>query len=169
MYNLNDDIKRQQKEKGVGGGIFKFEEGSNKIRIISRPIIHVGQYKGDQTVKYVAYVLDYKDGQVKPAFLPKKIINDIGNYQINTDYAFDDFPMPYDITVMATGAGTKEVKYSVLPAKHETQLSEEALEQLKKKKPIEEFVSGLDSQVVPQAQFDGPLEEDVDEVNKEIQ
>ena len=48
---------------------------------------------------------------------------DIEKLQRDADYAFDEVPMPYDITINAKGAGTKDVEYTVIPARHSVQLS----------------------------------------------
>jgi hypothetical protein len=44
---------------------------------------------------------------------------------------------------MADGAGTKEVKYTVMPARKNTDVSEGELMQLEKLKPIEELAKAL--------------------------
>jgi hypothetical protein len=52
--------------------------------------------------------------------MPISIAKSLGSVQEDPDYAFTKFPMPYDITINAKGAGTKEVDYQVVarPAEH---------------------------------------------------
>jgi hypothetical protein len=57
-----------------------------------------------------------KDAGMKLVKLGNKIIKQLDALSENEDYAFDSFPMPYDITINAVGAGTKEVEYSVVPS-----------------------------------------------------
>jgi hypothetical protein len=51
--------------------------------------------------------------------------------------------MPYDITINAQGAGTKEVEYSVMPAKKETPLTAEERNQYETKKPLKELQQAI--------------------------
>lgn len=48
--------------------------------------------------------------------------------------------MPRAINIKATGAGTKEVEYTVLPSPKETPVSEEVLAELAKKPTPEEII-----------------------------
>src|SRR5262245_11733803 len=95
---------------------FKFKEGPNKIRILdaARPYHGVG-FNGEPTTKYLHWVLDRADGKIKPAHLPYRIVKALGDLEKSEDYGFDGFPMPFDVTVKATNAGSKDVEYTVIP------------------------------------------------------
>lgn len=51
--------------------------------------------------------------------------------------------MPYDITITAKGAGTKEVKYTVTPARQNVPLTGAEVEEFNKRIDIHEFVQKL--------------------------
>lgn len=142
--NFNETIKQAEQEYGFGKGeYFKVQEGANKIRLLSACIPYPGEYKGTPTFKFAAWVLDRRDGVIKPYFMPTTVMNHIGSLQLDPDYAFDEVPMPYDININAKNAGTKEVEYSVIPSPKPTPLTPEEQEALDKKMPIGEFVEKL--------------------------
>lgn len=142
--NINDLIKKAEAEYGLGKGeYFKLQEGDNKLRILSSFEPHQSVYNGKPNFKFVAWILDRRDGKIKPFFMSKTIAEYIGALQDNPDYTFDDFPMPYDITINAKGAGTKEVVYTVLAARNNTALTTEENNALIEKMPIAEFVQKL--------------------------
>lgn len=135
QFNFSEEAKKYETE---GGSTFKFKEGANPMRVLSKTIRHVSAYKGNITTKYLAYILDRADGKIKIAFLPYTILKMLGDLQSNPEYAFDQVPMPYDITITATGAGTKEVNYSIVPARNNTALTVEEENEYSKQKPLEE-------------------------------
>lgn len=51
------------------------------------------------SVKYMAYVLDRKDGKVKLAELPWSVLSRIADFEEDEDYKFDAYPMPYDVKI----------------------------------------------------------------------
>ena len=53
------------------------------------------------SIKYTCYVVNVndKDETIQLADLPYSVTKQIGEYQTNIDYAFDSFPMPYDVTI----------------------------------------------------------------------
>jgi hypothetical protein len=55
-------------------------------------------------------VIDRTDGKFKLFFMPNTIYKQIEALQENPDYEFTDVPMPYDITINAKGAGSKDVE-----------------------------------------------------------
>lgn len=117
---VNFTAARERAEKeGVlaKGDYLKLQEGPNKIRLVSECLEHPGEYQGKPTFKWLCYVLDRKDGKIKPFFMAHTIYKLIEALQQDSDYTFDEVPMPYDMTINAKGAGTKEVDYSVLPAR----------------------------------------------------
>jgi hypothetical protein len=135
--------KQAEKEGYIGSDYLKVKEGANRIRLLSEALPHRGSYKGTPNFKWLCYVLDRTDGNVKPYFMPHTIYKAIEALQTSEDYAFDDVPMPYDITINAQGAGTKEVEYSVMPAKKETPLTAEERNQYETKKPLKELQQAI--------------------------
>jgi hypothetical protein len=101
-------LKKAEEAGLTGGGDYlKFKEGDNRFRLMSECLPHAGQFKGESNFKWLCYVLDRRDGKVKPLFMPHTIYKQIVALQTNEDYAFQDVPMPYDLTVNAIGAGTQ--------------------------------------------------------------
>jgi hypothetical protein len=74
---------------------------------VSECIEHPGEYNGKPRFKWLCYVLDRRDAKVKPFFMPHTIYKIIEGFQQNPEYAFDEVPMPYDITIVAKGAGRR--------------------------------------------------------------
>jgi len=167
-YNFEAEMKEAEKNFGIGkGDTFKFAEGDNRVRVMSpaKPLAthRISQkefhtcygaengckYHGDNEaprtdVKFVMWVIDRKDGKVKLAFFPYTIMKNLATLQNDADYKFDELPMPYDITINANKAGTKEVTYTVL-AKKETPLTAEEVAEWSTQKPIEDMIERLKS------------------------
>ena len=144
-FSFQDTYNKAKKEYNLGEGTSKFvpEEGENKFRLVSVCLPHAGEYKGQATFKWLCHVLDRKDGQVKPYFMPKTVYKGIESLQMNEDYKFEEIPMPYDITLNAKGAGTKEVVYTVMPSK-EKKLTEDELKMIEETPSIEEVKKKID-------------------------
>jgi hypothetical protein len=163
--SINDSIQKAEKEYGLGKGeYFKCQEGANKIRVMSELIFHAGDFKGNPTYRMVCWVLDYVDNIIKPYFMPLTVARALGALEENPEYAFNGYPMPYDVTVYAKGAGTKEVEYQVTAARSNTPLTPTAEVAMAERMPITEFVAKLNekqsttpSGVVATAQQDGDL------------
>lgn len=133
-------LKDAEQSGLIGGGDYlKFKEGDNRFRLMSECLPHKGEFKGESNFKWLCYVLDRKDGKVKPLFMPHSIYKQIAALQTNEDYAFQDVPMPYDLTVNAVGAGTKEVKYTLMPARKNTNLQSDEMALLDACKPLKEL------------------------------
>lgn len=144
MPLINELIQKAEKEYGLGKGeYFKVQEGANKIRVLSELIFNESEYKGNPTYRFVCWVLDRKDAVIKPYFMPVSIARALGSMQEDPEYAFKDFPMPYDITINAKGAGTKEVDYQVVAARQNSPLTDMEQTALKERMPITEFVAKL--------------------------
>lgn len=122
-----------------GGGFFKLKEGDNRIRLMSECLPHTSEFDGKKNFKWLCYVLDRRDGDVKAFFMAHKIYKAIEALQLNPDYQFAEVPMPYDITVHAKKAGTKDVEYTMIPARKETELTDEEREKLEAAKPLDEL------------------------------
>ena len=81
--------------------------------------------KAKPNVKFVCYVIDRADNNIKLAELPWTVVKAITNYQEDEDFAFDDFPMPFDIKVTFKKDAAPAEKYTVLPNPNRTELTEE--------------------------------------------
>lgn len=173
-YNFNEEMQQAEKKYDMGrDDRFKFEEGENRIRVLSpgKPVAthRLGgnrfatcygmdegcPYHGEgapkdkdgneqkPSVKFVMWVIDRRDSKVKLAFMPYTIVKALGALQNSEDYAFDDIPMPYDIAVSAQNAGKKEVNYTILPSPKLVPLTPQEEEELGKKRPVEDVVERM--------------------------
>lgn len=142
--NLAEGRKKAEDAGLLGsGGFYKYQEGDNRIRLMSECLPHTSVFQGTKNFKWLCYILDRRDGKVKAHFMPHKVYKAIEALQVNDDYAFSEVPMPYDITIKATKAGTKEVEYAVMPARKETPLTEDEERDLYKQKPLDELQAAL--------------------------
>jgi hypothetical protein len=143
-FNANDTMKRAEEEYGMGKDqYFKPKEGANKIRLLSPAVPYKSEYKGQIRVQFLAWIIDREDGQIKLYFMPQTILNAIGGLQMSDDFGFEEVPMPYDITIMAKNAGTKEVEYTVVGARSNTPLTPEEQNEYDSKPTIDEVVQKL--------------------------
>jgi hypothetical protein len=138
--NFAEVRKRAEAEGLLGAGSYlKLQEGDNRVRLMSECLEHPSEYAGKPTFKWLCYVLDRRDGKIKPFFMANTIYKLIEALQLNPDYGFDEVPMPYDITINAKGAGTKDVVYSVIPARTNAPLTEGELAALQDIQPLREL------------------------------
>jgi len=143
-FNLKDNYDKAAKEYGFGKGEFyKITDGENRMRLASILVPHQSEYQGRKTFKWVGWVIDRKDGIVKPYFMPNTIYRAIEALQLSVDYGFDEVPMPYDLTIFAKNAGSLEVEYQVLPSPKLIPLTADELIALEERMPITEFVEKL--------------------------
>lgn len=139
-FNFSDQYKKAEKEYNLGKGeYFKPQEGQNKVRLVSACLPHEGEYKGQRTFKWLCQVIDLKDGKVKPYFMPNTVYKLIEGLQMSDEYSFDEVPMPYDISVNAVNAGSKEVQYSVTPARQNRELTAEEQQAIKDAPTVQEL------------------------------
>ena len=120
-----DEIRDERKKYGAeaGGGYFNFDHaGIYKMRILHQPkvtathffgkgnpaVVCIGVDEGCQyhkeddkkpSIKLATYILDREDGKVKMAELPLSISYSLQDLQNDSDFAFDEFPMPYDVKI----------------------------------------------------------------------
>ena len=177
-YNFNEQLEQDSKEYSFGKSrFFTMQEGDNKVRILTpgvaigqhfmgkgiKPIVCVGvdnhcshhdEKDSPATPKWVLYLWNYKTKGIQEAKLSYRIMQSLAKLQNNPDYKFDDLPMPYDITINATKAGTTEVQYAIVPSRQNSELPEGCEEQLAKKKPIQEVVDGMRLKSVSQDDID---------------
>lgn len=143
-FNAMATVQAAEKEYGLGKGEFyKLREGTNKIRLMSDGIPYQSIFKGQKNFKFVTWIYDYTDSQVKLYFVPMTIMRAIGSLQTTEGFEFDECPMPYDLIITAVGAGTKEAKYQVNGARANTPVPDTALQQMVEKKSVEEVVAKM--------------------------
>lgn len=109
---------------------------------MNKPFILVGADEGcpysgkvdKVTVRYMTWVLDYKahengEPAVKLYEMPATIAKAIKKLQMEDEYNFDTYPMPYDLNIARDD--TKEiVEYSVLPARQNSDVPAVILENM---------------------------------------
>lgn len=143
-FNVKQAIDKAAEQYGFGKGeYYKIQDGDNKFRLLSPFVGYQSEFKGNPTFKFVTWILDRRDGKIKPYFMPVTVADMIGDLQLSDDYAFQDVPVPYDFNLRATNAGTKEVKYTLLPSPNRIPLTVAEEIEFNKTMPIEEFVEKL--------------------------
>jgi hypothetical protein len=164
-----DSIKEEQKKYGAEpSNMFEFEKnGVYKMRILHQPkviathffgkgnpaIVCVGidegcQFHGEGAdkpgIKLATYILDRSDSKVKLAELPLSISYALNDLQNDEDYAFDEFPMPYDVKVTYDPDNKDpKAKYRLVASPKREDLQEEeviALAEALKKQTPEQYV-----------------------------
>lgn len=162
-----DEIKNESKKYGGGSNsdFFTFEEGVNRMRILvqpkviayhfpaeGRPDVCVGidegctHHKPDAkkpTIRLCTYVIDRKDNKVKFAELPLSISYSLNDLQDDEDYAFEGFPMPYDVKITHDPKNPDpKAKYRLVNAPHSdiTELEKTDLENAMLKMTPEGYV-----------------------------
>jgi hypothetical protein len=173
--DLAQSLQDTEKEFSIGGSaFFKFEEGENKIRILTmweplathfvqegrKTVAHVcyGKDKGcsyhDEgaplddngsprapSVKFVTYICDRRDGdKIKVADLPYTVVKKITALQTDEDYAFDNFPMPYDLKVKYDSKEAGAAMYSVTPSPTREDLPDFVIDGMINKKEVSRIV-----------------------------
>jgi hypothetical protein len=180
--SLSEKFKAQEEEakkEGIasqgGGDWFKLVEGDNVIRILTEPEMFFEKFKVgicytdcgyEGTAKFMAFVLDKKDGKVKLAKLPYTVGSTIAEYEQDEDYNFEGFPMPYNVKIKAVGAGTKEVKYTVTPSPKREDVAAEVLTELKKRKPVSEIIKKMKEKQKDAHVADGTWQKEQDRKSK---
>ena len=158
--NLNDTIDQANKDYG-GSDFFKFEEGNNEMRILTPFHVYAEHYspsgyKGvclgkeegcggckegtKPTAKWLAWGAN-KEG-LKLFKFGHKIIKQISALQNDTEYSFEEFPMPYPINIKADGAGETTVVYTVMPRK-ESKVNADLIKSLEDKLMPNQIVDGM--------------------------
>jgi hypothetical protein len=152
--SLQDDLKKAESNEMANsqGGWYKVKEGPNTLRILSLPIAIFEDFKRGTcytgcgfkgTIKHLTYVLDRTDNAVKLYKMPHTIFKWLVSLEANPDWAFDGFPMPYDIVIGATNAGVKEVDYVCNARPVKEAVSPETLALLAKKTKAEVVLEKL--------------------------
>jgi len=165
MTNL-DAIGKEWESEASTSDFFKFPTGKSRVRILTDFMkvesIYQGEYpntkylgiktadrviKEGETVSSQAWawaLVRGEDGfgdELKIVQFGKALIEALINLKSDPDYAFESFPMPYDITVHNTGSGP--TRYSITAARQNTEVTEREMEALNKKQPIHEIVAKI--------------------------
>ena len=153
-----ENLKKLEESGTVGGSdYFKVANGNNIIRILSEGVYHESTYtdkktgKVSVTKKFVMFVIDRKDGKVKPYFAPYTVYKDIASLEEDPFFAFQGMPMPYDVNVKVVNAGTLDAEYNVQASPNKSEITPEELVAAKEKGSIADYVKGLDKQDGQQA------------------
>lgn len=182
---LNQDAEKYNLGKGGGSDYFNIEEGNDNVaRILTEGEVYATHYLGKgvkspicygvekgcpirdedgyhpnpSSVRYATYVIDRKDGQIKLATLPFSVMKGVGNLQENPDFAFDDFPMPYDIRITFKKEESPANKYKVDAVPKISELTEDERRELDEKfKEIspEQFVQKMKDKQIKTHQESG--------------
>ena len=142
---MSFNSKEGEIEKKYGikeGNYMKFEEGENKVRLVSdcqdfgnhfdtqlkRSFICTGKetcaycQKGEKSkARFYVWVIDRRDNVVKLAEFGYMIFEEIKKLAASDDYGFDKVPA-YDIDINRKGKGL-DTKYSVLAARKDSPLA----------------------------------------------
>lgn len=165
-----DDIKNESKAYGGGSdaNYFQFEnKGVYKMRILVQPkviathffgkgnpsVVCVGidegcvhHKEGDKkpSIKLATYIIDRSDGKIKMAELPLSVSYAINDLQQDEDFAFSDFPMPYDVKITYDPDNDDpKAKYRMQPGTKREQPTDEeiaSLDEKMKKQTPEQYV-----------------------------
>jgi hypothetical protein len=130
-------------------------------------------------VKFLMYVIDRKDGKIKVAEFGWSIVNAMKTLSLNEEYGFTGLP-PYDMVITKTvkngGKNISDTSYQVLPARANTELTEDEKGEIAGLTPIEEVArrikakaggEGDEDAAAEREQYGAPAIEEVDEINPE--
>ena len=92
-----------------------------------------------RNIKWMCWVLDCADGEIKLAKLAHRVAVQLQTLQNNPEYAFNEAPMPYDITINAKNAGKTTVEYLVTASRLNTPVAEDVLRKLEKENTPEQI------------------------------
>lgn len=148
---IQDAEKSEHASKGSGDW-YKFQEGDNKLRILTEPEMIYEDYTNgicftdcgfQGASKGMSYVLDLKDNKIKLMKMPWKMVKQLGVWEVDDEYGYTAYPMPYAIKVNAVNAGTKEVEYTFTAGRSNSDVGDDVLGELMNKKPVAEIIEAL--------------------------
>lgn len=153
----------EEQTNDSGSDFYEMKVGANKMRILTQfervnslfqGVFPNSKYVGKVGDEYVpkegekvnlqgwAWIIDRTSGELKIAQFGKAILTQITALKNNPDYAFDGFPMPFDLTINNTGEGAN--RYSITPARQNTEITADEMAQLNKKKTISQIIQAID-------------------------
>jgi len=140
----------------------KLKVGDTKLRVLTnftkvltlfRGVYPNSKYAGHVADSYVpkegesvqlsgwAWVIDRETGDLKIAQFGKGILSSLTQLKTDPEYSYDGFPMPYDVTIKNTGDGPN--RYSIIPARQNTDVTEAEMNMLNKQKSIKDIISAI--------------------------
>lgn len=162
MSNIDNIFGEMEEKAKLDSDFFTIRVGKNPVRVLSDFVkvenIFKGQYpnskyKGILTAGYQlasdeavtmqgwAWIIDRETGELKIGQFGKNILGAIVALKKDPEYAFGEFPMPYDITISNTGEGAS--RYSVIAARTNTPVTDAEMAALNKKKSIADIVAAI--------------------------
>src|ERR1035437_1337005 len=150
LDNIMQKVEAQPKND-FPSDFYKWKEGSNKMRImgdftevntINRGGSYAGhvtaknQPKGEDKVRMQGWAWAMMRGATTEADelriiqCSKTILGQLVAFRNNPEYSFDTMPMPYDIDVQAKDAGTKEVVYTIVASRKNTDVTADEMAKL---------------------------------------
>jgi len=96
------------------------------------------------SIKWMVWAYSFDTESFVILDMANAIATALRTYMDSDEYGFKEFPMPYNITVTAKNAGTKEeVEYTVMAARQNTELDPNLLEDYAKLTPIQQIKERL--------------------------
>jgi len=204
MDDIQTESKRYG-GSGGRGDFFQFEKGENRLRILAQPKVialhfsasgvkpevcigidegcphHVPDEKTKEvkkpSIKLATYILDRKDDKVKLAELPLSISYALNDLQKDSEYAFEGFPMPYDVKIISDPENPDpKAKYRLVAGRAQTDLTKEQMDELQAamdKMTPEQYVERRKEKQKGNAEFEGKpeaekkIEYPTDDINPE--
>jgi hypothetical protein len=140
-----ENLKKLESDGVVGGSdYFKVQNGNNIIRVLTEGVYKEDNYQGRKSSKFVMFIIDRKDGKVKPYFAPYTVYKAIASLEEDPFYKFQGMPIPFDINIKAAKAGTKEVEYQVQASPNRTELTGDEIAAARDAGSITDYVAKLD-------------------------
>lgn len=189
MSNFDTIVSEMEEENKLDSDFLTLKVGKNPLRIVSDfvkvQIIYKGKYvpgvKGSSkymghltpgrkldadekiTTQGWAWVINRETGEFKIAQFGHSILGQIMGLKTDPEYAFTEFPMPYDITISNTGDGAN--RYSTIAARQNTPITEEEMAQLNKKKTIKDIIGAIIEKQSKPAETTKPVVYPENEIN----
>jgi hypothetical protein len=132
---------------------YNFPVGETKMRIMSDPVEVVQKFGGGKyqfaakgtegaSSKGWVWASIRPSNELKIVKLPYIVIKQLNVFRTNEEYFYESYPMPYDVTLTATGEGKKR-RYTLSASRKNTDLTEEEAGELTKKTPIADIVQRM--------------------------
>ena len=143
-------------EAGSKAGFVKLKEGENRLRFVGNAF----PFESDWGARFVSYVIDRSDGQLKPFTFGPQIAGQIGALANSTEYGFEELP-PYDIIIIRVGSG-KETEYTVNGARANSTLTEDEKAAIEKLSDIKKIADSLTkkTRAKQSSVIDAPMNDD---------
>ena len=143
-----------EKTKTGGNSFYNLIDGDNKVRLLTDPVrimkfydnvtkkskvaFEACGYTNEAKPRWLCYVIDRKENKLMLAEFPHSIMKQVLEYKNNPEYEFETAPMPYDITINKKGQKL-ETEYTVIPARQNTEVEKEFIDELAKKTSCDEI------------------------------